>query len=116
MKKLEIGKTEIVIYPEKGNTYLSIKRINSVKDQRFNSSNLPNELRAVYIGEEIIDGKKYEKYTLKTIPNELQKFLLYGRIGLENLSKEIDLISAISQGKTEDGREMLYTKHGYKRC
>ena len=32
MGKLEIGKTEIVIYPERGHTYLSIEERNGLKD------------------------------------------------------------------------------------
>ena len=110
-QKLEIGKTEIVIYPKKDLIYKSLKCVNGSANQQFNSSNLQKELTAVYIGKAKIGEVLYEKYTLKTIPEELQDFLLYGEIGFKNLSGELNLVAGILQGEAEDGRKLEYVRN-----
>lgn len=110
MEKLEIGKTEIVIYPEKGLTYLSPKDRNGIIDQEFNSSNLPKTLKALYMGKEKVKGILYEKYILKTIPGELKEFLVKGESGFVNLSRELNSVAGILQGKAKDGRKIRYVR------
>ena len=109
-KKLEIG-DEIVIYPEGGLDYTSLKTKNGCKNQAYHSSNFPIALTAVFLGiKKGKDGKWYEKYTLKSIPEELDTFNLYGKVGFENLIEELNKISEILQGKAEDGRKILYPR------
>ena len=109
-KNLKIG-DEIVIYPKKGHSYESLETKNGYKNQVYDSSNFPETLTAVFIGrEEGKDGKWYERYTLKTIPQELLYFSLYGKRGFENLIEELNKISEILQGTAEDGRKILYSR------
>lgn len=109
-KKLEIG-DEIVIYPAKGLLYTSLETKNGYKDQVYDSSNFPEVLTAVFIGKKKgKNGKWYEKYTLKTIPEELSNFRLEGKLAFKNLIEELDAISQILQGRAEDGREILYSR------
>ena len=110
-KKLKIGKTEVVIYPEGGHCYTSLKTKNGHKNQVYDSSNFPEILTAVFIGRKKgKDGKWYEKYTLKSIPEELKEFYLRGKLGFVNLIEELDAISQILQGRAEDGRKILYSR------
>ena len=109
-KNLKIG-DEIVIYPKKGHSYASLKIKNGCKRQVYDSSNFPETLTAVFIGrEEGKDGKWYERYTLKTIPQELLYFSLYGKRGFENLIEELDAIAQILQGTAEDGRKIVFSR------
>ena len=109
-KELEIG-DEIVIYPEKGYYYTSLETKNGFEYQEFKSSNFPETLTAVFIGREKgKNGKWYEKYTLKTIPEELKDFRLRGKPGFTNSIKETNKISEILQGIAEDGRKILYPR------
>ena len=109
-KKLEIG-DEIVIYPEKEHLYKSFKIKNGCKTQVYNSSNFPETLTAVFMGrEEGKDGRWYEKYTLKIIPEELKDFRLEGQRGFNYLIEELNKISEILQGTAEDGRKILYPR------
>ena len=109
-KKLEIG-DEILIYPEKGHSYKSFKIKNGCKTQGYDSSNFPETLTAVFMGrEEGKDGRWYEKYTLKTIPEELKDFRLEGQRGFNYLIEELNKISEILQGTAEDGRKILYPR------
>ena len=109
-KTLEIG-DEIVIYPEGGHRYTSLETKNGLENQDFNSSNFPKTLTAVFLGiKEGTDGKWYEKYTLKSIPKELNEFCLKGKLGFVNLIEELDAISQILQGTAEDGRKILYSR------
>ena len=109
-KKLEIG-DEIVIYPEGGHRYTSLETKNGIEYQEFDSSKFPKTLTAVFIGrEEGKDGKRYERYTLKSIPEELLYFSLYGKRGFENLIEELNKISEILQGRAADGRKILYSR------
>ena len=109
-KKLEIG-NKIVIYPEGGHRYTSLEAKNGLVNQDFNSSNFPKTLTAVFLGiKKGKDGKWYEKYTLKSIPKELNEFCLKGKLGFVNLIEELDAISQILQGTAEDGRKILYSR------
>ena len=109
-KKLEIG-DKIVIYPRKDLSYKSLETKNGIEYQEFDSSNFPGALTAVFIGRKKgKDGKWYERYTLKTIPQELLYFSLYGKRGFENLIEELNKISEILQGTAEDGRKILYSR------
>ena len=109
-KKLEIG-NKIVIYPEGGHRYTSLEAKNGLVNQDFNSSNFPKTLTAVFLGiKKGKDGKWYEKYTLKSIPKELNEFCLKGKLGFVNLIEELDAISKILQGRAEDGRKILYSR------
>ena len=110
-KKLEIGKTEIVIYPEGGHKYLVPKDISGMHyDQQFSSSNLPRELTAVYIGEETIKGVLHDKYILKEIPEELEELELRGESGFINQSAVLDSVAGILRGKAKDGRQIKYLR------
>ena len=110
-KKLKIGKTEVVIYPEGGHCYTSLKTKNGHKNQVYDSSNFPEILTAVFIGRKKgKDGKWYEKYTLKSIPEELKEFYLRGKLGFVNLIEELDAISQILQGRAADVRKILYSR------
>ena len=110
-KKLEIGKTEIVIYPEVGHNYVVPKDISGMYyNQQFSSSNLPRELTAVYIGKETIKGVLHDKYILKEIPKELEKLGLRGETGYTNLSATLDSVAGILRGKAKDGREIKYVR------
>ena len=110
-KKLEIGKTEIVIYPEGGHKYVSENIMNGTnKYQYFNSSRLPKKLMAVYIGKETIEGVLHDKYILKEIPEELKELRLKGEDGYKNLSAILDSVAKILRGKSEDGREIKYAR------
>lgn len=60
--------------------------------------------------EEGKDGRWYEKYTLKTIPEELKNFILEGQRGFNYLIEELNKISEILQGTAEDGRKILYPR------
>ena len=109
-KKLEIG-DKIVIYPRKDLSYKSLETKNGIEYQEFDSSNFPGALTAVFIGRKKgKDGKWYERYTLKTIPQELLYFSLYGKRGFENLIEELNKISEILQGTAEDGRKILASR------
>ena len=111
-KKLEIGKTEIVIYPERGgHTYVVPKDISGMDyEQTFNSSNLPEKLIAVYIGQETIRGVLHDKYILKEIPEELRKVWLSGETGFVNQSIVLDSVAGILRGEAEDGRKIKYVR------
>ena len=112
-KKLEIGKTEIVIYPERerGHTYVVPKKISGRDhEQRFSSSNLPEKLIAVYIGQETIKGVLHDKYILKEIPEELEELGLRGEPGFVNQSTVLDSVAGILRGETEDGRRIKYVR------
>ena len=110
-KKLKIGKTEVVIYPENGHTYVIPKDISGLRyDKQFSSSNLPRELTAVCIGREEIKGVLHDKYILKEIPKELKELWLYGEPGYSNLSVILDSVAGILRGETEDGRRIKYVR------
>ena len=110
-KKLKIGKTEVVIYPEKEHTYVIPKDISGMHfNQQFSSSNLPRELTAVCIGIEEIKGVLHDKYILKEIPKELEKLSLRGEPGFINQSTILDSVAGILSGKTEDGRKIKYVR------
>ena len=110
-KKLEIGKTEIVIYPERGhNCVVSEKISGRDHEQRFSSSNLPEKLIAVYIGKETIKGVLHDKYILKEIPEELEELGLRGEPGFVNQSTVLDSVAGILRGKAEDGRRIKYVR------
>ena len=109
-KKLEIG-DEIVIYPEGGLCYTSLKTKNGFATQDFDSSNFPENLTAVFLGiKKGKDGKYYEMYTLKSMPLELKRFYLKGIEGFKNSIEELNAISQILQGRAEDGRKILYSR------
>ena len=106
-KKLEIGKTKIVIYPRAGNNYVLPKEISGIcKNQQFSSSNLPKELTAVYIGKETVKGVLCDKYILKEIPEELKKLCLGGESGFKNQSQILDAVAGILKGNAKDGRKI----------
>ena len=106
-KKLEIGKTKIVIYPRAGNNYVLPKEISGIcKNQQFSSSNLPKELTAVYIGKETVKGVLCDKYILKEIPEELKKLCLGGELGFKNQSQILDAVAGILKGNAKDGRKI----------
>ena len=112
-KKLEIGKTEIVIYPERGHSCVISERISGSSSgygQRFSSSKLPEKLIAVYIGREIIEGEFYDKYILKEIPEELERLRLEGEAGFKNQSAILDSVAEILRAETEDGKQIKYVR------
>ena len=109
-KKLEIG-DEFVIYPEGGYSYVVTKDISGINyEQEFSSLFLPEELIAVCIGREDMEGVLCDKYILKEIPEELEELCLGGESGFINQSAVLDSVAGILRGKAKDGRKIKYVR------
>ena len=64
----------------------------------------------MYIGQEVINGILYDKYTPINLLEELKEITFYGYNGWYNFNNELDRILSFIKGKTLDGRNVSFTK------
>ena len=85
---------------------------NGKKEQKIKLPSIDNsrKIDTMYIGQEVINGILYDKYTPINLLEELKEITFYGYNGWYNFNNELDRILSFIKGKTLDGRNVSFTK------